>query len=380
VQRKHFATDAPLIATHDGALAFVPPALPPRLDLPAPTVADLDRASHAVGELAGVGRLVRNPRLLIAPYVRREAVLSSRIEGTRSTLADVYAAEAGQDRLFATSDVGEVVNYVRALEHGLASPLPLSTCLILELHRILMTGVRGVDHRPGAFRESQNWVGPPGAGIHEATYVPPPVVPMREALDLLERFMHDTAQPPLVHAALVHYQFEAIHPFLDGNGRVGRLLIPLLLRERGVLPQPLLYVSAAFERERDEYYERLLRVSTHEDWDGWLRFFLAAVTSQAREAVSDADRLLALEAGYRERLRGSRAGATAQALVDHLFENPYLTARRAVEVLSVTDPTARKAIATLEDNGILREVTGRDYGRRWLAEDVLNAIRGGGGA
>jgi Fic family protein len=173
VQREQFATGAPLVATHDGALAFVPPALPPRLDLPAPTVAELDRASHAVGELAGVARLVGNPRLLVAPYVRREAVLSSRIEGTRSTLADVYAAEAGQDRLFETSDVGEVVNYVRALEHGLDSPLPLSTRLILELHRILMTGVRGAD----------------------------PVVPMREALDLFERFMHDTAQPPLVHAA-----------------------------------------------------------------------------------------------------------------------------------------------------------------------------------
>ncbi len=365
-----------LVATDGGAAAFVPKPLPGELDWPGPLVAALDAASGAVGELAGIGRIVRNPRLLISPYVRREAVLSSRIEGTQSTIADVYAAEAGQVELFHETDVREVVNYVNALEHGLASSLPISKRLIRDLHAALMRGVRGGEQRPGEFRRSQNWVGPIGCSLAEATYVPPPAHELEPALDALETFVHASRLPALIIAGLVHYQFEAIHPFSDGNGRVGRLLIPLILQDRGVLPQPLLYVSAYFERSRDEYYERLFRVSAESDWNAWLIYFLDAVKAQATEAVADSDRLVALEQRYREQLTSAKARGTAQSLIDHLFVNPYITARRAREALGVTDPAARGAIQTLEAAGILREVTGRRYGRRWLAPEILDAVRG----
>jgi Fic family protein len=255
--------------------------------------------------------------------------------------------------------------------------LPLSLRLLRELHEKLMDGVRGGERHPGEFRSYQNWIASyPRAPIEEATYVPPPVAEMTYALRSLEKFLHSEELSPLIIAALAHYQFEAIHPFGDGNGRVGRLLISLFLHDRGQLPQPLLYLSAYFERTRTEYYDRLLRVSTHGDWAGWLRYFLNGVRVQALAAVKDAERLLDLQASYHALLPGAKARPAARELIDHLFINPYVNARRASAVLQVSAPTARAAINDLVNHGVLLEISGRRWGQLFLAGEVLKAAQG----
>ncbi len=366
-----------LVLTHDGHAAYVPGELPPRLEFTASLVDCLAAAANAVGLLAGTGRNLRNPMLLIAPYLRREAVLSSRIEGTVSTLADLY-----EDEVIGTGqreDVREVRNYLNAHEYGLErlDDLPLSLRLLRELHERLMENVRGSERHPGQFRSYQNWIArDPRAPIEEATYVPPPVTEMMHALGSLEKFLHSKELSPLIIAALAHYQFEAIHPFGDGNGRVGRLLISLFLHDCGQLPQPLLYLSAYFERTRSEYYDRLLRVSTHGDWAGWLRYFLNGISVQAHAAVKDAERLLDLQATYHALLSGAKARPAARELIDHLFINPYVNTRRASAVLGVSAPTARAAINDLVDHGVLVEISGRKWAQLFLAGTVLEAAQG----
>jgi Fic family protein len=361
----------------NGHHAFVPDPLPTALEFTPELVTCLSRADNGVGLLAGTGRNLTNPMLLIAPYLRREAVLSSRIEGTISTLADLYEDEAtGNER----GDVREVRNYLAAHEYGLTAleKTPLCLRLLRELHQHLMQGVRGHERHPGRFRTYQNWIGrEAGAPMAEARYVPPPPPAMETALGNLEIFLHDDSLPPLIVAALSHYQFEAIHPFGDGNGRVGRLLISLLLHERGLLPQPLLYISAYFERSGAEYYDRLLRVSTHGDWQGWLTYFLRGVEVQSRAAVEDAERLLDLQARYHQLLADAKARAGAQRLIDLLFLNPYITAPRAAVLLEVSRPTARAAIRDLVEQGMLREITGQKWGQIFLADEILRAARGG---
>ena len=237
----------------------------------------LSEADRAVGRLAGEGRRIPNPHLLIRPFVRKEAVLSSRIEGTQATLGELLAAEAGAAVDRNPEDLREVGNYVVALEYGLGrlGTLPMSLRLVRELHERLMRGVRGDVATPGEFRHSQSWIGPPGCTLNDATYVPPPPMELMTCLDAWERFLYDDTVPPLIHAALVHSQFEAIHPFLDGNGRVGRLLITLLLVSRDIIPSPLLYLSAYFEATRDEYYARLLGVTERGEWEEWMTYFLS---------------------------------------------------------------------------------------------------------
>jgi Fic family protein len=373
-----FTDNAPgrLVAC-DGHQAFVPDPLPTVLEFTPKLVTTLSRADNSVGLLAGTGRNLANPMLLIAPYLRREAVLSSRIEGTLSTLADLYEDEATGN---ARGDVREVRNYLAAHEYGLMAleEMPLCLRLLRAVHRHLMQGVRGHERNPGRFRTYQNWIGrEAGAPITEARYVPPPLPAMKMALGDLETFLHNDSLPPLVVAALAHYQFEAIHPFGDGNGRVGRLLISLLLHERGLLPQPLLYISAYFERSGAEYYDRLLRVSTHGDWQGWLTYFLRAVEVQSQAAVEDAERLLDLQSRYHELLAGAKARVSARQLVDRLFLNPYITAPSAAVLLDVSRPTARAAIRDLIEQGILREITGQKWGQVFLADKILRAARGG---
>ena len=365
-----------LTRTLEGDLAFVPHPAPRALELSNDVVGLLDEASHGLGLLAGIGRRLPNPHLLIAPYLRREAVLSSRIEGTITSLSDIYAFEAEQLALIEAPDVDEVRNYVFAYEYGLQrlSSLPLSHRLIREVHERLMTGVRSNGLQPGRFRTYQNWIG--GATARDAAYVPPPTEPMRERLDDFERFLHERGLRPLVQAAVVHYQFEAIHPFGDGNGRVGRLLVLLFLAERGLLPQPLLYLSAFFERTRATYYDLLLRVSTHGDWDAWLRYFLEGVRVQAGDAAELADRLLALQARYREVLQGSRTTSNALALVDQLFANPIVSASSTQRVLGVSAPTALSTIRMLEKRGIVREITGRRWGMAFQADEIFELLRG----
>jgi Fic family protein len=365
-----------LTSTLEGDLAFVPAPAPRTLDLSDEVVGLLDDASNSLGLLNGIGRRLPNPHLLIAPYLRREAVLSSRIEGTVTSLSDIYALEAEQLSLIQAPDVREVQNYVLAYEYGLErlASLPLSLRFIRELHERLMAGVRGGRLQPGEFRTYQNWIG--GATARDAVYVPPPPGPMRERLDDFERFLHDRTHRPLVQAAVVHHLFEAIHPFGDGNGRVGRLLVLLFLAERGLLPQPLLYLSAFFERTRGTYYDLLLRVSTHGDWDAWLRYFLEGVRVQATDAADRADRLLALHAGYREELQRSRTTANALALVDHLFVNPIVSASSVERALHVSAPTARATIRALEERGFVREITGRKWGMAFQADEILQLLRG----
>ena len=363
-----------VVRTAQGYHAFVPAPLPPALDYPQPLVRLLSAADAALSELSGLGRVLPNPHLLIAPYVRREAVLSSRIEGTRTSLSDLLADEAGQSPHAPPDDVHEVRNYVVALDYGIErlQALPLSLRLVRELHQRLMQGVRGERATPGEFRRSQNWIGPYGSTPANAPYVPPPPAEMQAALAAWETFLHARGElPDLVQCALMHEHFEAIHPFLDGNGRVGRLLITLFLIERGRLSQPLLYLSEFIERNRDDYYRGLMRVRTHGDWNGWLHYFLAGVEWSARRAIRQAQQLLALRADLQARLAGQ---PRALPLVDALFANPYLDSGRVKRLLGVSDPTARKQLAALEAAGIVRETSGRNWGRQYLAEGVLAAL------
>jgi Fic family protein len=372
----HAPSAGQVIQALGGYTAFVPAPLPPDLVYDRRLVFVLSRADAALSELSGLGRQLPNPHLLIAPYVRREAVLSSRIEGTRASLSDLLLDEAQVDRS-EDADVREVRNYVDALEHGLERlrNLPLSLRLVRELHERLMQGVRGDRATPGEFRRSQNWIGPAGSTPATAPYVPPPPDRLMESLSNWEQFLHDREGfPDLIQCAILHEQFEAIHPFLDGNGRVGRLLITLFLVERGRLSQPLLYLSDYIEARRQEYYDSLQRVRTEGDWSGWLRFFLVGVEETARAAVRQAGLLMDLREVHRRRL--SRK-PNALRLLDELFVNPYLTAARAMRALGVSDPTARQAIAQLQAEGLLSEITGRHWGRVYLARPILEAIEGG---
>jgi len=364
-----------VIRTPTGYAAFVPAKLPPTLTYNNQLVIALSRADAALSELSGLGRHLPNPHLLIAPYVRREAVLSSRIEGTKASLSDLLIDEMEhpKDRT-EDDDIREVRNYVTAMEHGLdrLEQLPVSLRLVREIHARLMKGVRGDRATPGEFRRSQNWIGPPGSTIETAPYVPPPPDEMNDLLADWERFLHERGSfPDLIQCAIMHEQFEAIHPFLDGNGRLGRLLITLFLIERKRLAQPLLYLSAYIEAHRQDYYDLLQRVRTHGDWVAWIQFFLAGVTDIALEAVGQAGRLMDLREKFRGRLRDK---AKALALLDELFLNPYMSVARAEEVLKVSNPTARQAVMLLQRKGMLQEITGRAWNKLYLAKPIMETI------
>ena len=357
-----------------GFHAFVPAPLPPQIDYTPELVRLLSTADAALSERSGIGRILPNPHLLIDPYIRREAVLSSRIEGTRTNLSELLAEEAGQSVSETQDDVREVRNYVTALDEGIQrlESLPLSLRLVRELHGHLLRGVRGEHAIPGEFRRSQNWIGPAGSTPQNAPYVPPPVEEMQQALAAWELFLHQRGEiPDLVQCALMHEHFEAIHPFLDGNGRVGRLLIPLFLIERGRLSQPLLYLSEYIERHRDGYYRGLMRVRTHGDWAGWLHYFLDGVQWSARRAIRQAEQLLALRARLQDQLA---ALPRALPLLDALFANPHIDVHRVKRLLDVSDPTARKTLQQLEAIGLLRETSGLQRGKHYLADAVLAAI------
>lgn len=363
--------------------AFVPNPLPPDITLDIEMWRVLSDADRALGELAGLGRQMSNPQLLIKPFINREAVLSSRIEGTQADITDLYAYEAGQLAFPGMkpapheADVQEVSNYVRALEYGLEriKTFPISRRLIRELHERLMTGVRGDLATPGEFRTSQNWIGSPGSKLNEATYVPPPVAEMQTALDAFEKYLHqENDYPPLVRLALIHYQFEAIHPFIDGNGRIGRLLISLLLVHWNLLPLPLLYLSAFFERNRRDYYDMLLAVSERGAWDEWVIFFLRGVESQATDAVSRAKRLQDLQTEWRQQLTVSGATARLLLLADYLFNSPIVTTRRVQFLLGVSYRTANQNIDKLVTAGILEQRGTSSYNRVFFAKQILDIV------
>jgi Fic family protein len=359
----------------EGARAFVPSPLPPSLIWTPELIRTLSDADRAVGRLAGEGGRLPNPHLLIRPFIRREAVLSSRIEGTQATLGELLAVEAGASVDRSPADLREVANYVIALEYGVErlGTLPLSLRLIRELHAHIMAGVRGDQASPGEFRRIQNWIGPPGCAPANATYIPPPPHEMMEALDALERFFYDASLPPLVQAALLHYQFEAIHPFLDGNGRVGRLLVILFLLERKVLPAPLLYLSAFFEATRREYYARLRGITEGGEWEAWTEYFLNGVARQSEDVLNRAARINALLDGWRLAVAGA-SSATPAELVGLLAENPYWTISGVARRLGVAYTTAQRAIQRLVDSSMLVPLTDAKRDRVYCAEEILRVL------
>jgi Fic family protein len=364
------------IKTPQDYWAFVPAPLPPKLSYAPDFVRMLSRADAALSELSGIGRLLPNPHLLIAPWVRREAVLSSRIEGTRASLSDLLIDEIGGEHTAPKppDDIHEVRNYVDALEYGIERlrELPLSLRLVRELHARLMKGVRGDKATPGEFRRTQNWIGPPGSTPETAAYVPPPIAEMDSCLNDWEKFLHERdVMPDLVQCAIMHEQFEAIHPFLDGNGRLGRLLITLFLIERGRLYQPLLYLSAYIDEHRTDYYELLQRVRTHGDWDAWVRYFITGVSRIAAEAVQQSTELLDIRDRFRAKVKDK---SRALQLVDELFTNPYMTVAHAQKVLGVSNPTARKMVELLVERGIIARLGEKRWGKIYLSRPVLEAI------
>ena len=364
-----------VIKTERDYFAFVPDPLPPTLEFNNDLVSTLSQADIALGKLAGAAKRLPNPHLLIRPYLRKEAVLSSKIEGTQASLSDLFEAEIGAVQK--TDDIKEVNQYVKAMEYGLRriKEFPLSLRFVRELHRILMEGVRGSHATPGEFRRSQNWIGKPGCTLEEATFVPPPVIEMQKTLNEWEIYLHQNQKfPALVDSAIVHYQFEAIHPFLDGNGRIGRLLITLLLVHREVLSLPLLYLSAFFERHRSEYYEHLMQVSTNGQWNDWLTFFLRGVREQATEALTNADKILALKDEYDELIKQHHLSTSVSRTLDLLFQNPYITISRATALLKTTFVTAKRSVLHLEKLGIVKEISGKEKGKIFLATKLLEVL------
>lgn len=353
-----------------GYRTFRPASLPPdpAIFFDPQLIKLLSAADQALGRLDGVARMMPNPNLFVAMYVRQEAVLSSRIEGTQSTLDDVLAFELDEQSREIPLDVEEVVNYVRAMNYGLdlATSLPPSRRLIREIHAELLQGVRGADKRPGEFRAEQNYIGAGRVPIERATFIPPAPDDMNSALDAFERFLNEDADlPPLIHCGLAHAQFETIHPFMDGNGRVGRLLITFLLCYQGILHRPLLYLSAFLASHRIEYYDRLMAVRERGDWEGWLAFFLQGVLETAREAAQTAQNILDLRENHRTLLQDAGASPNALRLLDLLFERPLVNVGFVEQSLSINYVTANKLVGLLQRLGILDETTGQRRNRRY---------------
>lgn len=358
-----------------GYVAYFPAPIPRTIDLPIPIVRLLADAEAALGRLAGVGQLVPNPHLLIRPYLLREALSSTRIEGTQASLFEVLEFEASGDP--PNADIEEVLNYIEAMEWGIArvERLPLSVRLIREMHQRLLAGVRGRERQPGELRTSPNWVGPGGSTIETARFVPPPPEELPALLSDWEAFAHEEVDlPVLIQHALLHYQFETLHPFLDGNGRLGRLLIVFSLIKDGRLTAPLLYVSSYLERDRDRYYEALQSVRQVGDPFPWIELFLEAVKTQAIDAVERAQRIVAL----RERYRGAAsaiASSKGMALVDLVCEQPIVSSRSVEERLGVTRPTALKLLRQLERVEVLTEGNSGPRGqRRYIAQELVAAV------
>jgi len=364
-----------LIRSASGYSAFVPNPLPPALNWSSKLIRALSDADRLIGRLAGEGAQLPNPHVLIRPFLRREAVLSSRIEGTQATLGELLAAEAGAAVERSPEDLREVGNCVVALEYGIKrlKSLPLSLRLVRELHARLMRGVRGGQVTPGEFRRTQNWIGPPGCTLMNATYVPPPPDELMASLGDWEKALRRTELPPLIHVALIHSQFEAIHPFLDGNGRVGRLLITLLLIERSVLPAPLLYLSAFFEATRREYYDRLLGVTQRSEWEPWLEYFLNGVARQSEDAVGRSQRINRLIAKWRRSIVGA-SSRNMLLVLDLVAENPFITAKRAAERLKIAFTTAQRAIDRLQKAGALVQTTEGRRDRVYCARELLDIL------
>lgn len=334
----------------------------------------LSRADQALGRLDGIVKVVPDPDFFVGMYVRREAVLSSQIEGTQSTLQDLLEVELEPHRRDRYADVGDIVNYVAAMNYGLErlTQLPLSLRLVREIHDELLRDGRGAHATPGEFRKTQNWIGPAGGSLQQATFVPPPVPEMLRALDNFEKFLHSgEGRPVLLDVGIAHAQFETIHPFLDGNGRVGRLLITFLLVHSGALRRPLLYLSYFFKLHRAEYYDRLMATRRSGDWEGWLKFFLRGVAATADEATDTAERIFELRERHRSLILSENLGSNGLMLLSRLFDQPIVNVKLAAAAIDSAFPTANRLISRFEDLGLLREITGQRRSRVFTYQTYL---------
>ncbi len=372
----------------NGYRAFIPTPLPPE----PPVVLDTDlqmllsQADRALARLDGSSYLLPNPDLFVAMYVKKEALLSSQIEGTQASLESVLEFEADLTPRDDFKDVKEVVNYIKAMAYGMKrlETFPMSVRLIKEIHGVLLEGTRGTERNPGEFRRSQNWIGPGGAPLREAFFVPPPHDMVDDLMGNLETLMHSGEGafniPALVKIALLHAQFEIIHPFLDGNGRMGRLLITLFLYWKGILEKPLLYLSFYLKKYREIYYQRLMDIRLKGDWESWVRFFLGGVVEVSEEAVSTARAIVLLKEKLMKTLLSQRVGGTsAIKLLELLFEKPLLSAGQVSEILSLSRPAALQLVEKFVRGGILKEITGKQRYRQYLFLDYIALIAAGTG-
>ena len=342
-----------------GFKSFLPHDLPPEppLEIDGEMLALLSEADRKLGRLDGVTQILPNPEMFVAMYVKKEAVLSSQIEGTQASLTDVLEVNAKDDK---REDVGEVVNYVAAMNYGLKrlKEFPLCLRLIREIHEVLLSNGRGSNRNPGEFRKTQNWIGPAGCTLADARFVPPIIPDMEKALGNLENFFYaEDNIPALIKIALIHSQFESIHPFLDGNGRMGRLLITFWLCQQDILSQPLLYLSYYFKKNRLEYYDRLMAVREKGDWEGWIKFFLKGVAMTADEATTAAKEIIQLKSACENKIVSKGWSVVYNILLDYLFEFPIVSINDAVEKLQVSYPTAAKVIDNLCSLGVLQDIT-----------------------
>ena len=365
-----------------GYTAFIPAVLPPEppIKIDGELQGLLSQADLALGRLDGSIHILPDQDLFVFMYLRKEAVLSSQIEGTQSSLHDLLTAEAKVFNPYRPNDVAEVVNYVSAMNYGLKrlSKLPVSGRLIREIHARLLRGVRGSHLTPGEFRTSQNWIGPPGCTLDEAVYVPPPPDQVVEDISELERFIHsNTTLPLLLKIGLIHAHFETIHPFLDGNGRVGRLLITFLLCERNVLQKPVLYLSYYLKQNRSRYYEELQSVRDNGTWERWLAFFLRGIVDVSGRATETTRLILSLREAHREMINEEfeRAAGSGQRVLDHLYEHPIVSVNNIMDLLGTTYASANTLVARLANRDILHEITGRQRNRRFMYKSYIDLFR-----
>jgi len=365
-----------------GYKAFIPNPLPPnpKLYIDDEMLELLSQADRALGRLDGSTDALPNPDLFVFMYVRKEAVLSSQIEGTQASLIDVLEFESSTLERDNPHDVAEVVNYISAINHGLArlEELPVSLRLIREIHRELMRDVRGSEKKPGEFRRRQNWIGPGGCLLKDATYIPPPPGEMQEALTDLERFLHDTApMPALIRIGLAHAQFETIHPFQDGNGRTGRLLITFLLCEKNILKRPLLYISYFFKKYRSEYYSHLQSIRDKGNWEDWIKFFLKGVYEVAQEASTVARQIVNLKEEHRQTVMKEmgRSSGNAIVLLENLYYKPVFNVEIVQDITKSSYPNANKLIKKLCDIGLVEEITGYKRNRAFAYSPYLSIFK-----
>ena len=372
------------ISQPTGYKAFIPAKLPPgpslRIEGALQTL--LSQADMALARLDGLGYFLPNADLFIAMYVRKEALLSSQIEGTQASLEDIFEYESG-DKPKNINDVAEVINYIKALNYGMdrLKTLPMSLRLLKEIHGVLMQGARGGNKTPGEFRKTQNWIGPPGSTLKDARYIPPPPHEVLKSMGDLELYIHNARKlPVLIDCGLVHYQFESIHPFLDGNGRVGRLLITFYLYFREVLHRPLLYLSYYFKKNRQEYYDRLTMVRDKGDYEQWLAFFLKGIIETADSAVETARKILELQTRHRALLWKKKLSSPfAVGILEGLFQKPYVSVNDVAKGFSISFQAASNLVSQLEGAGILHEITGKKRDKRFIYAEYIKLLSEGTG-